>query len=114
MYICFRNNRCVALHTKYYVQYVCISPTIVRCDKKLLCNCDTNYCHINYCALVAQFFFFDYRQARRHLYWEAHNIGNACVRAYEHLCVSVYRAIMDLSFIYIAYKVVDRSIIFYN
>ena len=57
MYICFRNNRCVALHTNNYVQYVCISPTIVRCDKKLLCNCDTNYCHINYCALVAQFFF---------------------------------------------------------
>ena len=35
---------------------------------------------------------------------------------YEHLCVSVYHAIMDLSFIFfIAYKVVDRSsIIFYR
>ena len=29
------------------------------------------------------------------------------MRAYEHLCVSVYHAIMDLSFIYIAYKIVD-------
>ena len=34
------------------------------------------------------------------------------MRAYEHLCVSVYHAIVNLSFIYIAYKVVDRNIIF--
>ena len=34
--------------------------------------------------------------------------------ATEHLCVSVYHTIVDLSFIYIAYKVVDRNIIFYS
>ena len=48
---------------------------------------------------------------------EAHNIGNVRVREYEHLCASMYHAIMDLSFIYIAYKVIDKCVIqnmFYN